>query len=43
MGLNRNMEDFVGEIDLSCAELAQEGSVEKNFSMWSRDYLVVFW
>jgi hypothetical protein len=29
------MEDFVAEIDLSCAELAQEDSMEKNFSMWS--------
>ena len=37
LGLNgcpsRNMEDFVTE----SADLAQDGSVEKNFSMWPRD------
>ena len=32
----RNMEDFVAESDLNCADLAQEVSVEKNFSMWQR-------
>ena len=31
------MEDFVAESDLNCADLAQEVSVEKNFSMWPRD------
>ena len=30
---SRNMEDFVAESDLNCADLAQEVSVEKNFSM----------
>ena len=38
----RNMEDFVAENDLNCAELAQEVSVE-NFNMWPRDCFVVFW
>ena len=40
---SRNMEDFVSESDLKCADLAQEVSVEKNFSMWHRDCFVVFW
>jgi hypothetical protein len=31
------MKDFVAEIDLNCADLAQVGSMEKNFSMWPRD------
>jgi hypothetical protein len=31
------MEDFVAESDLSCSVLAQEISVEKNFSMCHRD------
>ena len=34
---SRNMEDFVAVSDLNCADLAQEVSVEKNFSMWPRD------
>jgi hypothetical protein len=34
---SRNMEDFVAESDLNCAELAQKVSVKKNFSMWPRD------
>ena len=34
---SRNMEDFVAEYDLNCVDLAQEVSVEKNFSMWPRD------
>jgi len=29
---SRNMKDFVAESDLNCADLAQEVSVEKNFS-----------
>jgi hypothetical protein len=29
----RNVEDFVAERDLNCADLAQEVSVEKNFNM----------
>ena len=33
---SRNMEDFVAESDLNCADLAQEVSVE-NFNMWPRD------
>ena len=33
---SRNMEDLVAEYDLSCADLAQEVSVE-NFRMWPRD------
>jgi hypothetical protein len=36
---SRNMEDFVAEYDLNCVDLAQEVSVEKNFSMWPRDCL----
>jgi hypothetical protein len=36
------MEDFVAEIDLNCEDLAQEGSLEKNFNMWPRDCFVVF-
>ena len=39
----RNMEDLVAVSDLNCADLAQEVSVEKNFSMWPRDCFVVFW
>jgi hypothetical protein len=31
------MEDLVAESDLNYADLAQEVSVEKNFSMWPRD------
>ena len=34
---SRNMEDFIAEYDLSCADLAQEISVEENFRMWPRD------
>ena len=37
---SRNTEDFVTEYDLNCANLAQEVSVEKNFSMWHRDCLL---
>ena len=33
---SRNMEDFVTESDLNCADLAQEVSVE-NFYMWPRN------
>ena len=33
---SRNMNDFVTESDLNCADLAQEVSVE-NLSMWPRD------
>ena len=33
----RNMEDFVAMSDLNCADLSQEVSVEKNFSMWAGD------
>jgi hypothetical protein len=35
---SKNMEDFVTESDLKCADMAQEVSVGKNFSMWPRDY-----
>jgi len=31
------MEDYAAESDLNCADLAQEVSLEKNFSMWPRD------
>lgn len=31
------MEDFVAVSDLHCADLAQEVSVQKNFSMWPTD------
>ena len=41
--LSRNIEDSVTESDLKCAVLAQEISVEKNFSMWLRDFFVAFW
>jgi hypothetical protein len=34
---SRNMEEFVAESNLKCADLAQAVSVEKNFSMWPRD------
>jgi hypothetical protein len=30
---SRNMKNFVAEIDLNCIVLAQDGLVEKNFSM----------
>jgi hypothetical protein len=33
----KNMEDFVTESDLNCADLAQDISVE-NFNMWHRHY-----
>ena len=33
---SRNMEDFVAESDLNCADLTQEVSVE-NFNIWPRD------
>lgn len=40
MGLNghprRNMEDFIAESDLNCADQAQEVS-EESFSMWPGD------
>jgi hypothetical protein len=36
---SRNMEAFVTESDLNCADLAQEVSrVKKNFSTWPRDF-----
>ena len=35
---SKSMKDFVAEIDLSCAGLDHEDSVEKNFSMWPRDF-----
>jgi hypothetical protein len=34
---SRKMEDFGDESDLNCVDLAQEASVEKNFSVWPRD------
>ena len=34
---SRNIQDFVAECDLNYADLTQEVSVEKNFSMWPRD------
>ena len=34
---SRNMEDSVVESDVNCADLTQEASEEKNFSMWHRD------
>jgi hypothetical protein len=40
---SRNIQDFVAECDLNYADLTQEVSVEKNFSMWPRDCFVVFW
>ena len=33
-----NMEDFVSESHLNCESLALDVSVERNFSMWPRDY-----
>jgi hypothetical protein len=36
---SRNMEDFVAESDLNCADQTQEISAEKNFSIWHRDYV----
>lgn len=35
---SRNMEGFVVVSYFNCADLAQEVSVENNFSMWPRDY-----
>jgi hypothetical protein len=40
---SKNIENFVAESDLNCADMAQQVSVEKNFSMWPRDCFVVFW
>jgi hypothetical protein len=37
----RNMEDFVAVSDLNCADLTQEVSMEKNFSIWHRDRFCV--
>ena len=34
------MKDFVTKSELNCTDLAQEVSVENNFSMWPRD---CFW
>jgi hypothetical protein len=34
---SRNMEDFVDGSDLTCVDLAQEISKEKNFRMWHKD------
>jgi hypothetical protein len=39
----RNIEDFIAECDLNCADLAQEVSVEKNFSVWPRDCFCGIW
>jgi hypothetical protein len=38
-----NMEEFVAESDLNCADLVQATAVEQSFSMWPRDCFVVFW
>jgi hypothetical protein len=38
----RKMEDFVAGSNLNCVDLAQEIS-KKNFSMWHKDFFVVFW
>jgi hypothetical protein len=35
---NRNMEDFVAESGLNTTDLAQEVSVEKNFSVCYRNW-----
>ena len=40
---SKNMEDFVADYDLNCADLTQEVSEEKNFSMWPRDCFVRIW
>ena len=40
---SRNVEDFVAEHNLNCVDLAQEVSVENNFSLWHRDCFVLFW
>jgi hypothetical protein len=40
---SRNMEDFITENGLNCADLAQEGSVEKNFICSLETVFVVFW
>ena len=37
---SRNVEDFHAEYVLNYEDFAQEVSVEKNFSMWSRDCFV---
>jgi hypothetical protein len=39
---SRNIEDFVAESDLNCADLVQDVSVEKNFS-GLETLFVVFW
>jgi hypothetical protein len=39
--VSRNMEDFVAVSDLNCADLTQEVSMEKNFSMWPRNCFCV--
>jgi hypothetical protein len=36
---SRNTEDFVAKSHLNSADLAQEVSEEKNFSMWHRQFL----
>jgi hypothetical protein len=39
---SKDMEDFVAESDLNCADLDQVVSAEKNFTMCPRDYFVIF-
>ena len=34
---SKNIKSFISRTDLNCAYLAQEGSVEKNYSMRPRD------
>ena len=38
----RSKEDYVAENDLNCVDLAQEVSVGKNLSVWSKDFFVYF-
>lgn len=40
---SRNVEDLVAESDLNSADLAQEGSEKKKFSVWPRHCFVGFW
>jgi hypothetical protein len=40
---SNGMKDFVAEIDLNYKDLVSEGSVEKNLSMFPRDYFGEDW
>jgi hypothetical protein len=41
---SRNIEDIGAEDNSNCVDLAQDVSMEENFSMWPRETVtVIFW